>query len=76
MIGEDYCKAKFTEKEQRLISFARKANKDPNGITDREFEELKKTGVSDPEIIEALGVMELFTAFNKFIDSLNIEIDF
>jgi len=23
-----------------------------------------------------LGVMELFTAFNKFLDSLNVEIDF
>jgi hypothetical protein len=28
------------------------------------------------EIVEALGVMELFTAFNKFLDSLNVEVDF
>jgi hypothetical protein len=29
-----------------------------------------------PERVETLGVMELFTAFNKFLDSLNVEVDF
>ncbi len=28
------------------------------------------------EIVEALGVMELFTSFNKFLDSLKVEVDF
>ena len=63
-------------KERELITFVRKANKDPNKITDEEFEELRKRGASDSEIVEALGVMELFTSFNKFLDSLNVEIDF
>ncbi|PJB30954.1 MAG: peroxidase, partial [Deltaproteobacteria bacterium CG_4_9_14_3_um_filter_65_9] len=30
----------------------------------------------DAEIVEALGVMELFTAFNKFLDSLEVALDF
>lgn len=75
-IEQDISKARFTEKEQGLISFVRKANKDPNKITDKEFEELMKSGANESEIVEALGVMELFTAFNKFLDSLNVEIDF
>ena len=76
MIENDIEKSDFTEKERKLITFARKANKDPNRITDEEFEVLKKTGATEPEIVEALGVMELFTAFNKFLDSLNVEVDF
>jgi len=76
IIEDDIEKSDFTEKEQRLITFARKANKDPNKITNEEFEKLKKTGATKPEIVEALGVMELFTAFNKFLDALNVEIDF
>ena len=76
MIENDIEKSDFTEKEQRLITFARKANKDPNRITDEEFEVLKKAGATEPEIVEALGVMELFAAFNKFLDSLNVEVDF
>ena len=76
IIENEIGKAEFTERELELISFVRKANKDPNKITDKEYETLKKTGASDSEIVEALGVMELFTAFNKFLDSLNVEIDF
>jgi len=76
VIEDDIEKSDFTEKERKLITFARKANKDPNRITDEEFEGLKKTGATEPEIVEALGVMELFTAFNKFLDSLNVEVDF
>jgi len=76
IIEHDIGKSDFTEKERKLITFARKANKDPNRITDEEFEVLKKTGATEPEIVEALGVMELFAAFNKFLDSLNVEVDF
>ncbi|MBU6392877.1 MAG: peroxidase-related enzyme [Planctomycetota bacterium] len=76
IIESEIEKSMFTEKERELITFVRKANKDPNRITDKEYESLKKTGASDSEIVEALGVMELFTAFNKFLDSLNVEIDF
>jgi len=76
VIENDIENSDFTEKERKLITFARKANKDPNRITDEEFEGLKKTGATEPEIVEALGVMELFAAFNKFLDSLNVEVDF
>lgn len=76
MMESDNDKLACTQKEQKLIAFARKANKDPNKICDEEFEDLKKAGATDSEIVEALGVMELFTSFNKFLDSLNVEIDF
>lgn len=75
-IKEDVEKADFSAKEKALISFARKANLEPLKISDSDVESLRITGTSDVEIIEALGVMELFTAFNKFLDSLQIEIDF
>ncbi len=76
VIENDIEKSDFTEKERALITFVRKANKDPNKITDEEFALLRKAGANESEIVEALGVMELFTAFNKFLDSLNVEADF
>jgi uncharacterized peroxidase-related enzyme len=76
IIENDIERSDFTEKERGLINFARSANKDPNRIRDEEFECLKKAGATESEIVEALGVMELFTAFNKFLDSLNVEVDF
>ncbi|WP_026841576.1 carboxymuconolactone decarboxylase family protein [Citrifermentans bremense] len=76
LIEEDLERAAFTAKEKALIAFARKANTAPLRITAAEFQVLRSAGVTDGEIIESLGVMELFTAFNKFLDCLQVEIDF
>jgi len=76
VIEEDPDKAEFTAREKSLIRFARKANREPLKISDVEFGALRETGATDAEIVEALGVMELFTAFNKFLDSLEVELDF
>jgi uncharacterized peroxidase-related enzyme len=75
-IEEDLDKADFSAKEKGLINFARKANRMPMRIPDEEFAQLRRTGATDAEIVEALGVMELFTSFNKFLDSLEVDIDF
>lgn len=69
-------KADFSPKETKLINFARKANSNPLRIEDEQFAALRASGASAVEIVEALGVMELFTAFNKFLDALQVEIDF
>ncbi|MEE8574446.1 MAG: peroxidase-related enzyme [Thermodesulfobacteriota bacterium] len=75
-IENDVERADFTEKELALIVFARKANSDPNRVSDEEFELVRAAGGTNAEIVEALGVMEVFTAFNKFLDSLAVELDF
>lgn len=73
-IENDLDQAEFTDKERALIRFARKANRAANDVTDEEFLAVRETGASDAEIIEALGVMEVFTAFNKFLDALDVEL--
>jgi uncharacterized peroxidase-related enzyme len=75
-IEEDPDKADFTPREKALIRFARKANREPLRIPAEEFRALRETGATDAEIVEALGVMELFTGFNKFLDSLEVDLDF
>ena len=66
----------FTLKEKALITFAREANRAPHAINDETIATLRKAGTSDAEIVEALGVMELFAAFNKFLVALDVDIDF
>lgn len=66
--------ADFSELERSLIRFARKANSDPHRVSDEEFQALKAIGATDAQIVEALGVMEVFTAFNKFLDVLHVEL--
>lgn len=74
VIETDLEKADFSVKEKALIAFARKANNAPLRITDEEFAAVRQTGATDAEIIEALGVMEVFTAFNKFLDTLQVDL--
>lgn len=75
-IEEDVDGTSFSAKEKALLKFARRANSDPLRITEEEFAVLRSAGASDQEVVEALGVMELFTSFNKFLDSLQVAIDF
>ncbi len=74
-IIEDPEKGDFTAKEKALIHLARQANLAPRRIADEKFQALKELGASDAEMVEALGVMELFVGFNKFLDSLRVEMD-
>ncbi len=68
--------ADFSPKEKALIELAREANRNPLRVPDAQFEALHQTGAEDAEIVEALGVMEVFTSFNKFLDTLQVDIDF
>lgn len=66
----------FSAKEKALINFARMANREPHRIPEEVFDAIVQNGGTEAEIMEALGVMELFTSFNRFLDSLEVEIDF
>ena len=68
--------AEFSPKEKALIELAREANRNPLRVPDAQFEALRQAGAEDAEIVEALGVMEVFTSFNKFLDTLQVDIDF
>lgn len=74
IIETDLDQADFTQKEKALIRFARKANSAPLQVTDEEVSAVRTAGATDAELVEALGVMELFTAFNKFLDTLQVEL--
>ncbi len=73
-IETDLATADFTDKERALITFARQANRAALEVSDVEFTALRQLDATDAEIIEALGVMEVFTAFNKFLDVLDVNL--
>ncbi|MBF0096832.1 MAG: peroxidase-related enzyme [Magnetococcales bacterium] len=67
--------ADFSDKERVLISLARKAATSPRAVTDADLDSARVHGASNGEIVEALGVMELFAGFNRFADALDIALD-
>jgi uncharacterized peroxidase-related enzyme len=63
--------ADFSIREQALIEFARRANREATRMA-ADLESLLAQNIPMAEIVEALGVMELFAAFNRFADALGV----
>jgi len=62
--------------ESALALFARKANLHWLEMSEADVGTLKQLGVSEAEIIEVLGVVELFAGFNRFARTMQIAVDF
>jgi len=66
----------LTDQEKALIEFACKANLDWHAIDSTDRQQLLELGISESELLEALGTMELFITYNRFADVMAGEIDF
>ncbi|MCC6208579.1 MAG: peroxidase-related enzyme [Gammaproteobacteria bacterium] len=66
----------LSERDVALVNFARKANRLTHDISSDDFSKLISLGCDEAEIVEALGVMELFAGFNRFTRAMGIELDF
>lgn len=67
--------ADFSAKESALIVLAREANRAPHDDASALVEQARRAGATDAEIVEALGVMEVFVAFNRFLDFLDVPLE-
>ena len=65
----------FAPKELSLMQFAVRSTRKPGELRDGDLALLREIGWSDAEIIEAQGVMELYTGINKFLDFLAVDVD-
>ena len=72
--GGELERAGFGEKERELIGLMRKANRTPHEVSGADFERVRSAGATDAELVEAYGVMETSVAFNKFLDSVRVDI--
>ncbi len=75
ILEERLTDAGFSEREQALIRLMRKANREPHEVTDADFDATRAAGASERDILEAYSVMETFLAFNRFLDSADVDID-
>lgn len=59
-----------------LVKFARKVNQHWREITNKDVEILKQMGIAETDIVETIGVVELFAGFNRFARVMGVEEDF
>ena len=75
-LEEDIDRIDLSDRERAILAFTQKSTTAPLSVTDGDVEVLRGHGLTDVEIVEVQGVMELFTGYNKFIDSLGVDLDF
>ncbi len=62
----------ITQFEAKIYRFARKACKEPGRITDMEYNELKKLGLSEIQIIELVAVIGLAASNAIWFECLDL----
>ena len=62
----------LSEKEAALFEYALKANGDPHSTTPEDVAALRRVGVTDAEIVEALETVNTGNNFNLINGALNI----
>jgi uncharacterized peroxidase-related enzyme len=67
--------AHFDAREHAILELARHANLDPYNHAERLVAAAREQGVKDDEMLEAIGVMEMITGFNKFIEVMAVPPD-
>ncbi|MBO8169865.1 MAG: carboxymuconolactone decarboxylase family protein [Thermoanaerobacteraceae bacterium] len=67
---EDIDGSDVSEAVKKVLKLSVKATREPYKITDDEWQELKA------QIVELFSVVDLYTSFNKFLDTLQVDIDF
>lgn len=56
-----------------ILKFVSVATKEPEKLTDADFEQLKDLGHTEEDILEILTVMEMYTGYNKIIVALDLQ---
>jgi uncharacterized peroxidase-related enzyme len=67
--------SRFTEKEQAALAYAEKLTRDPHGVGDADFSNLKKQ-FGDPEVVDLHLLVGLANLTNRFTDPLGLEVEF
>jgi uncharacterized peroxidase-related enzyme len=67
--------SQYSEKERAALSYIEKLTRTPHGITDTDFDELKKN-FSEPEIVDIHMLAGLANLTNRVTDPLGLELEF
>ena len=65
----------FTPKEMALVKFARRAAANPRQIAAGDISELKKVGLSNAEIVEAVSIVMLSAFTNTLANTFKLDED-
>jgi alkylhydroperoxidase family enzyme len=74
-IVKDFRNADLSSEEVALMAFAQKITLDAAQVDESDFDELRRFGLSDQEILDVVVTCTARNFFSKTLDSLDVEPD-
>ena len=72
-VKRDYRRAKLTPRQKALARFAEFVTRTPSQVRPRHLAELRKRGLNDRDILDAVQVISYFNYINRIADALGID---
>ena len=69
----DYRRARLTPRQKALARFAVKVTRKPASVRPGDLDALRKQGLSDRDILDAVQVISYFNYINRIADALGID---
>jgi alkylhydroperoxidase family enzyme len=70
---EDYRAAPLADDLKALFAFLDKVNRNSNRIRQEDVDEVKRAGLSEEAIYDAITVCSLFNFYNRWIDATGVQ---
>jgi uncharacterized peroxidase-related enzyme len=72
-VKRNYRRAKLTPRQKALARFAEFLTRTPSKVRPRHLAELRKQGLNDRDILDAVQVIAYFNYINRIADALGID---
>lgn len=72
-VKRDYRRARLTPRQKALARFAVKVTRQPASVRPRDLVALRRHGLRDRDILDAVQVISYFNYINRIADALGID---
>ncbi len=70
---QNYAWAKLTPRQKALAKFAERVTRTPSAIRRQDVETLRRHGLTDRDILDAVEVIAFFNYINRVADALGVD---
>ena len=74
-IKRDWRTAPLSAADQALLAFAEKLTHEPAATTGSDLQELRRHGLGDEELLDAVQVISYFNYINRIADGLGVDLE-
>jgi uncharacterized peroxidase-related enzyme len=74
-VKKNYKQAKLTDRQRALCEYADKLTREPWKMRAKDLEPLRRQGLTDRDILDAVEIIAYFNYINRVADALNVDLE-